>query len=322
MKEILMSRGARTVVEVCAGLRKGEIALVIADPDMLRIARVVATAVTAAGGEPMLAVMTPRRSDGQEPPAPIAAAMAKSDVFFSAVSKSITHTQAVRDAVRAGSRGIMLTQFTEDMFLSGGLEADFPSLAPVCRAVADAMAGAKTIRLTTPRGTDLTMCAHGRPGNALTCMVSPGQFSPVPNVEANVSPVEGSAEGVIVVDGSIPYAGIGVIREPIVVKVEKGMITSIRGGEQATMLTEAYADKGDPLVYNVAEIGVGLNPKSRFCGIMLEDEGVFGSVHIGTGTSITLGGTVKAACHYDLIMREPSIVADGRVILDKGKVCV
>ena len=53
---------------------------------------------------------------------------------------------------------------------------------------------------------------------------------------------------------------------------------------------------------------------------MLEDEGVFGSCHIGLGTSITLGGNVKASCHYDVIMRDGTIVADGKTLMENGKV--
>lgn len=112
----------------------------------------------------------------------------------------------------------------------------------------------------------------------------------MPNVEANVSPVEGSAEGVIVADASIPYIGIGLLSEPVRLEVREGRIVSISGGEQARTLDRNLAGLGDPLVYTIAEIGIGLNPKYRFCGIMLEDEGVFGSVHVGIGTNITLGG--------------------------------
>lgn len=55
------------------------------------------------------------------------------------------------------------------------------------------------------------------------------------------------------------------------------------------MLKADLAAKQDPNVYNIAEMGVGLNPQCRFMGFMLEDEGVYGSAHIGIGTSITLG---------------------------------
>ncbi len=318
----LLARGARTVVEVCTGVRPGEQVLVVADAGMDRIAQAVAAAVFAAGAEPAITTIMPRAADGQEPPRPVAAAMARSDAFVCAVRTSITHTRAVREAAEAGSRGVMLTQFSEEMLVRGGIEADFRALAPRCRALAAAMAGAGEIRLTTPGGTDLTVSAHGRRGNALTCLVEPGQFSPVPNVEANVSPLEGSAEGVIVADASIPYIGIGLLSEPVRLEVREGRIVCISGGEQARALDRNLAGLGDPLVYNIAEIGIGLNPKCRFCGIMLEDEGVFGSVHIGIGTNITLGGNIKAACHYDLIMTGATIVADGRTVLDGGRPCV
>ena len=83
-------------------------------------------------------------------------------------------------------------------------------------------------------------------------------------------------------------------------------------------LREDLEKKNDPNVYNIAEMGMGMNPHCYFCGFMLEDEGVEGSVHIGIGTSITLGGTVKAACHYDLIMTGATVEADGVVLLKDG----
>lgn len=322
MKKILMAKGARTIVEVCAGTKPGEKAVIVTEPCMMPMAEAIASAVAAAGAEPIITVMTPRESDGQEPPASIAAAMKESNVFFNVVNKSITHTRATRDAAEAGSRGMMMTQFSEEMLMGGGITADFRAIAPQCEAVAKALEGAEKIHLTTPLGTDLIFSAKGRRGNALTCIISPGMFTTVPTIEANVSPLEGTAEGTIVADASIPYIGIGLLSEPVVAKVEKGMIVNISGGAQADLLKENWESKNDPMVYNVAEMGIGLNPECRFIGCMLEDEGVYGSVHIGTGTNITLGGTVKAACHYDLIMTGATIVADGRTILKDGKIVI
>ena len=65
-------------------------------------------------------------------------------------------------------------------------------------------------------------------------------------------------------------------------------------------------------------MGIGLNPKCSFCGIMLEDEGVFGSVHIGIGTNITLRGKIQAACHYDLIMTKPIIKVNDETIWESS----
>lgn len=322
MKKILMARGADKVVTTCVKVQPEEEVVIVTEESKMRIAEAVATAVYRVGAQPILVVMEPRDHDSQEPPKAIAAAMKASDAFISIVGKSITHTNAVKDAVQNGSRGVVLTQFSEDMLIHGGIEGDFEEAKIVCKAMAAALAGSKEIVLTTANGTNLRYSAEGRRGNSLYCMVEKGQFSTIPTVEANVSPLEGTANGVIVADASIPYIGIGVLDEPVRAVVENGRIVSIDGGKQAKMLIADLEAKHDPNVYNIAEMGVGLNPKCSFMGFMLEDEGVFGSAHIGIGTSITLGGTVKAACHYDLIMRDATIVADGKTLMEAGKVLI
>ena len=320
MKQMLMSKGAKIIVEVCAGVKAGEKAVVVTEPVMLSMAQAISSAIMAVGAEPVITVMPPRKADGQEPPASVAAAMKASDVFFNVVNKSITHTQATRDAAANGSRGIMMTQFNEEMLMHGGVFADFANIAPQCQAVAKAMENSKVITVTTPLGTNVTFSAEGRPGNALTCITKPGKFTTVPTIEANVSPIEGTAEGVIIADASIPYIGIGLLEEPIRCEVNKGFITKVEGGKQAQMLIADWQAKNDPNVYNVAELGIGLNPECSFIGAMLEDEGVYGSIHFGIGTNITLGGHTKAACHYDLIINHATVIADGKVILKDGKV--
>ena len=320
MKSILMSKGAKTLVEVCAGVKSCENVLIVTDFMMMTIAEAVAAAAYHAGAEVMIGTILPRSGHGQEPPPPIAEAMKKADVIFTPVTYSITHTRAVKEACEAGSRIIALTDYREHMLIKGGLDADFYETKEMCLKFARAFEKSNEAVLTSTAGTHLTMRKEGRSGNALFCIVEPGQMSPAPNVEANFSPTEGSAEGVIVADASIPYIDIGVLTEPVTATVEKGMITDIQGGHQAKILADDLKSRNDAQVYNVAELGVGLNPKCIMQGVMLEDEGVYGSVHIGIGTNITLGGNVKAAIHYDLLMWEATIELDGNVILEKGQV--
>ncbi len=322
MKEVMMSRGAKTLLDTCVAVKPGESVLIVTDMVKFAIARVIAAAAVERGAETIVTIMQPRSRHGQEPPPPVAQAMKKADVIFVPVSHSVTHTHAVKDASAAGARIIVLTEFTEEMMIHGGLEADFNELKPICQRVADKFAKGKRARITTPAGTDLAMDIAGRPGNALYCIVGPGQFSPVPNVEANVSPVERTANGRIVVDASIPYLGIGLIEQPIHVEVREGFITRIEGGRQAEVLRRDLESHGDKNSFNIAELGVGLNPKCKMIGIMLEDEGVLGSAHIGVGTNITLGGTIKAPCHYDLLVWYPRIEIDGEVVIDGREVRV
>ncbi len=177
MKEMAMTRGARTLIETCANVKRGENVLVVADYSMIKIGQVIASMSYAIGAKTDLILASPRTVDGQEPTDPVASALANCDVFFTVVDRSLTHTHAVDDALRQGARGIMLTHFTEEMLISGGLEADFHALAPGVKVVTAAIENAHLLHLTTPAGTNLKMSTKGRKGHSYTCMVGPGEFS-------------------------------------------------------------------------------------------------------------------------------------------------
>jgi leucyl aminopeptidase (aminopeptidase T) len=320
MIDILMVKGAKVLVDVCTKVKPRDKVLIITDMFKFNLVNVLAGVAKERGAEVIVSVMKPRKKAGQEPPVSISEAMKEADVVFSVVSYSITHTNAVKDAVSGGARIIVMTDFNEGLMIQGGIEANFDELKPICKKVANRLAEGKKVRLTTPGGTDLQMDITGRRGNALYCVVEPGEFSTVPTVEANTSPVEGSAHGKIVVDASIPYLGIGLLKEPIQVEVRNGFITKIEGGYQADILKKDLESQKDKNVFNIAEMGLGLNPKCRMIGIMLEDEGVMGTAHIGIGTSITLGGNIKTSCHYDLIMWKAKVEVDGKVIIEDEQV--
>lgn len=323
MRSMQLARGTRKLVETNGRVRPGERVVVVTDYLMSDVARSVAGAAEALEAEVVVCVQPPRQRDGEEPLVPVAAAMREADVIFSPVSTSITHTKAMRSALDNGARAILMTAHNEEVLRSPALlETDFDAQAEVCHRIGGAFTEGERVRLTSPRGTDLSFSIEGRTANVLTNVPDPGQLAPVPDIEVNVVPVTGSPEGTLIMDASVPYLGIGILEEPIECRVEGGFITSIQGGRQARVLEEALASYEDRNCYNVAELGVGLNPNARLTGDMLEDEGVLGTIHIGIGTSHTLGGEVVAPMHYDLLMWEPTIEVDGRVIQDNQTVKV
>ena len=91
--------GARRLVTVNGRVQPDEAVLVVTDPTMERYADAVAEAAREAGGRVTVTVMPVNRADGNEPPAPVAAAMAEAEVIFSPVQISITHTRAMRTAL-------------------------------------------------------------------------------------------------------------------------------------------------------------------------------------------------------------------------------
>lgn len=316
MYDLDISPGARTLVEINGRVKKGESVVVLTDDTMTDIAGVVAASARNVGADVLECIMSVRGHDGQEPPDAAAAAMRKADVIFSPVRKSITHTRAMRAALENGARAVLMTAHTPEILCAPSLlKTDFEAQIPICRRLGDHLTSGDEIHLTGAGGTDLTFSLAGRRrANVLTAIPDPGELAPVPTIEVNVVPIEGSAQGRVVADCCVPYIGIGILKEPITCEVEDGYITSITGGEQATMLRENLESHSDRNCFNVAELGVGLNPNARQTGHMLEDEGILGTVHIGIGTSFTLGGTIVAPTHYDLLLWDPKIEVDGRVI--------
>jgi len=311
-----ISAGARKLVVVNGRVQRGESVVILTDESMTDIADRIAAAARDAGADVLECIMSLRAHDGQEPPATAAGAMKKADVIFSPVRRSITHTRAMRAALENGARAILMTAHTPEILSAPSLlKTDFAAQVPVCRKLGNHLTSGDEIHLTAPGGTDLTFSLAGRRrANVLTAIPEPGELAPVPTIEVNVVPIEGSAQGLVVADCCVPYIGIGILKEPIVCEVEDGFITSIAGGKQAATLRENLESHGDRNCFNIAELGVGLNPNARQTGHMLEDEGILGTVHIGIGTSFTLGGTIVAPIHYDLLLWDPTIRVDGRVV--------
>jgi leucyl aminopeptidase (aminopeptidase T) len=75
----------------------------------------------------------------------------------------------------------------------------------------------------------------------------------------------------------------------------------------------------DPNIYNIAELGVGMNPKCKAEGSMLLDEGALGTIHIALGTNAYIGGRVKASGHYDVLVSNPTLELDGVAVVKDGK---
>ena len=325
MKKIEMVKGAKKLVDDCARVQAGENVLIITDTvGPLAIAETLSMVCKERGAEPVIMIMSPLPVGGNDPPPPVAEAMLKAQVIFTVLSQGIFHSPSRVRAGKAGARGISLSQFEEDMF-RGAIEADFIEAKKLGERLGGALRKAKEARITTPAGTDLTLDLKGRGEGEKGVLVftniahQPGEFG-IMILEVAISPNVGTAQGVIVCDANITFFKPGLMpKEPIRAIVKDGMITEITGGTEARMLAESLAALGDPMVYNVAELGIGYNPKAKMTGRQSQDKGVYGTCHIGAGSNITWGGEIKAATHFDFLMYAPKIVLDGVVILENYK---
>jgi leucyl aminopeptidase (aminopeptidase T) len=213
-----------------------------------------------------------------------------------------------------------MCEVTEDCLCAGGILADYEENDRVARRLGAVIAQGDAIRMTSPAGTDLRGQISGRPVQYETGIFrEPRQFGALPNSELNISPIEGTTDGIIV--GDVRLMGYGVIRdEPVTLQVKGGMITEVTGGKAAEYLRETLESFNDPTAYTLAEFAVGLNPACRSYATNLEDLGKLGFGHHGIGSNYAIGGNVEAPCHIDIIYKEATLEIDGETILERGRV--
>ncbi len=326
MKEVLMMKGARRLVGVCGAVKEGEKVVIVTDFNLVNsVARVMASAVHERNAEVVIVSMAPRKMHNEKLPQVVAAAMKEADVIFAPTTYTIAHTKARTDATDKGARVVNMPDYSEEVLTSDALVGvDFEELAPLVKKVAGMLTEAKEAHVTSALGTDVKLGLVGRQGAALTGLIhEPGQFGSPPDIEARITPVEGTSEGIGVVDGSIPAPGVCLLREAVTVTIRKGFVEDIRGGEQARRFADILEKANDHNVYNIAELGIGLNPKAQLKGIMLEDEGMLGTVHIAVGTSGAFGGKIRTSLHLDMIIKNPTIRLDGKIVLmENGRLLV
>jgi 2,5-dihydroxypyridine 5,6-dioxygenase len=313
-----LAKGARVIVETLGGAQKDDKVLVICDYRTTATAEALVAAALAIGAETLMLTMAPRRWHNEELPSPMAAAMKESDLILAPTKFNIGHTKARHEAQAAGARVVILPEANDDILLNPGLDADFASLRVEAEAIAARLTKADVARVTSPDGTSITIGLQGRKGRALTGFAKKHEISACHCVEASIAPVEGTSQGTIVVNGSIP--GVGLVNSPITVKVRDGLAYAIEGESTiARTFRELLQSMNDPNVYNIGELGLGLNPKCILENSMLSDEGVRGTVHIALGTSAYIGGKVKAAAHYDMVFKGATVELDGEAVLVDGK---
>ena len=306
-------KAAQVAIGNCLAIKKGESVLVITDQPLRKIGYTFWEASKEIGSEAMLLEILPRSSNGEEPPPAVAKFMKDFDVLIIPTSKSMSHTKARREACEGKSRCVTLPGILEDT-MERTLNADYHEIAKRSIYVAELVNQGKTAKVTTPAGTNITMSIEGRKCEADTGLVhKPGDFSNLPAGEAYIAPVEGTANGIIMVDGAM----FGKVKKPIKITVKDGFATTISGDESAKQLEKMLERFGQP-GRNVAELGLGTNHKAKIVGSVLEDEKVMGTVHMALGDNQSMGGKVSVPSHLDGILLKPTLWIDDKKIMEDG----
>src|SRR6056297_3294036 len=303
---------AETAVKQCMDLRPGESCAVVTDDKRKAIGEALYRIAGEITDDTVFVRYPPGNQHGEEPPRPVAGAMRTADVVLAPTTKSLTHTEARSEANAAGARVATLPGITEGVFLMG-LDADYEAIEQHCEDVLAQVGDAEEIRVTTPQGTDITFGLGTREWYLDTGIVhEPGAMSNLPAGEVFIAPE--TADGTFVVDGTMRPHGLLEEGHRLTFEVEDGLVTHISDDEIRQTVANAADDVGDA-AYNLAELGIGTNVAvTELVGSVLLDEKAGGTVHIAIGDDAGIGGDTDAPIHFDGILREPTVYADGEEI--------
>jgi leucyl aminopeptidase (aminopeptidase T) len=308
------------VLDTCLAVRPGEqVVLLTDDGTDEAVVDGLREGVGARGAVPVVARIPTPRLPGSEPPTTVAAMMFEAGAIIELTSLFIGSSLARRRATGNGARylampGVRLETFRDD----GPLTVDFAGLRARVEDVGAAWTRAQTFRLTTPAGTDLHGSIEGRPGRVLHGLAcSGGDYMAPPDIEAGTAPLEGSTNGIVVVDADLLFMGKGPLPEPVVLHIRDGELAGVEGSERYR-LTEMIDRCSDSRMSNLAEVSMAFNPAGRVCSVAMETESALGTAHIALGNSLAYGGTVDAVAHLDCVMRDATLELDGETVLVAG----
>ena len=322
---------AGNIVHTCMNISAGEKVLLVADQPLATVrTHLVSEVLTADPGQLWCYTLPDVARPLLEYPPLLHQVGAEADaaiVFFADVPSEETPGRLAfwRTCEQNGTRVGFGAQ-VDDSILENELSADYRAIAAITRRLKERLQGKDQVRITTALGTDLTLSIAGRDVKEDNGLIhEPGQFGNLPAGECFVSPLEDSAQGVLVVDKSFPDLVLAV---PVSMVFDKGRVVTIEGGAEAEELTrrieygERQEDGQNCRV--IAELGIGTNPAARLTGRLITDEKVMGTVHIAIGDNSlpSYGGANRAPIHIDGVVGQPTLVVDGKTLIEGGQYLV
>lgn len=321
MKRITkLDTASQIAIKDCMGAEQNEKILVITDEVKREIGYSLYENAIRLGYYALIVEMKSGKINGEEPPSEVAELMQKFDVVLCPTAKSLTHTNARREASAKGVRIATFPGITKDVMIRG-MNANYKKISTLSIKLKEILEKGKIVRVTADAGTDITFSIDGRTAYASKGLFhQKGESGNLPTGETYLAPVEGTANGVFVVDGSM--AGLGLIKNVnIRIEVQNGYATKISGGILAKKLKQLLDSVGKD-AYNIAEFGIGTNDSAKLSGVLLEDEKVLGTIHIALGNNVSMGGNVNVPIHLDGVVKKPTVYLDDNLIMKNGKLLV
>ena len=321
----LLAGSAKMVVETCMDIRRGENVLIVCDPTTGEIGQALHEATIEKSERVLLIVMPKAKHHGEEPPAPVANLMRQQQVILAPTKYSLTHTKAVRQALRDGARVATMPGITVDRFTHGGMAADFNNVKKRISNLGPHFRRRRIVNVKSKLGTEITFEVNWREWKLDDNGICnrPRMLTNLPAGKAFIMPREGTMNGTLIINGSWDST---LLDQNIELQIENGIVIDVKGGTIAANIRQEFGEVAKKLrskdrenVWTVAEFGFGMNDQARMGGNVLEDEKRLGTCYFSIGDNTALGGTSAVGIHIPGVLTGASVWLDDSQILQDGE---
>jgi 2,5-dihydroxypyridine 5,6-dioxygenase len=259
--------------------------------------------------------------------APVVAALAGSTLVVDCTVEGLMHAPELPAILKGGARVIYVSN--EHPEALARLVPD-DSIEPLVKEHVKRLRAAKSMRVTSAAGTDLTVAMAGATcGGNWGYTTRPGTMTHWPGGLALAFPAAGSVNGTLVLaEGDVNLTFKRYIERPITLRIENDYVTRIEGaGVDAELMRSYIAAWGDKEAYAVSHIGYGLNAAARWDSMALYDKRDFNGTELrafagnflySTGANEVAGRYTRG--HFDLPLRNCTVTLDGVTVVEQGKV--
>ncbi|MFQ6127316.1 MAG: aminopeptidase [Thermoplasmata archaeon] len=201
------------------------------------------------------------------------------------------------------------------------IDVDYDRMAELGRRIANVLAGAREVRISSESGTDLRFQMAGRRVHIEDGIVdeedvtSGRPFTNLPTGYVSVAPLENSAEGRVLFDA--PQAALGKMIKDLEWTFVDGRLKTF-GAKENIEAFRSLMEPGKGEKDRIARFSIGINPNARVIGYF-DDQSVLGSASVGIGDNLFLGGENDSTFDFAGTILHPTVEVDGRIILNRGR---
>jgi leucyl aminopeptidase (aminopeptidase T) len=312
---------ARTLLEI----KPKEEVLIITDPETdVEMVEALAGVIQTIGAEYTVAMMPTRPiEESLKMPKVIEKGLEAADVVIGmtrASGASIYSPVISKLRKEKGLRQLCMVLRDLDNWTKGGATADYFTVLETAKKIKTLWEKGSDIYVTSKKGTNFkAKIGVAPPFIEAGFAKNPGEEAAFSDGEVSQGLIQGTADGVLVIDG--PIAHIGQPASPVRIVVRNGRAVEIEGEEKGGRQLRAILDRVKD-ADNLAEIGIGVNPSCLKNGQFQEEKKSLGNVHIALGRNTgSYGGTIASMVHLDMVIYEATVKTDKATLLIDGRLC-